>query len=661
MQLFHKRLSLGIGIGFAMLASLALVMNVFGTASRAASDRFFLPREASEDVVIIAIDDESLNRIGRWPWDRSVHATLIEALQEAGVKTIALDVNFPEPSKEEDDLALGKALEEAGNVVLPVELSFLSGEQGQGFDENRIVSSIAEIQNNAAVSGFSNTPLDADGIVRRVPLFAEGRDGTRVYGFAYEVARLNERAPSIQTIPLDRYGRMIIHFPNAPGKAFATIHAADVIEGNIDAEALKDKTVFIGSTARDLHDEQNVATSAGNPMSGVEIHASIYDTLVQRAFLSEISVIWHVLLFLLIGIVLGILVPRVRARTSLFVTIAIFLIWLVVAFILFDQGWILDIIWIGLLLVFTYLGLLLERWITTEQERRKTRDAFSRYVSANVVESIMDNIEDLKLGGARRNMTVLFSDLRGFTTLSEGLKPEELVLILNRYLHEMTDIVFEEGGVLDKYIGDAVMAFWNAPFDQADHAMRSVRAAIKMKDKLRQMNEKKVFGENIELRVGIGMNTGDMVVGNIGGERRYDFTVIGDSVNTAARTEGLCKPYGVEIIVTEYTKAELDHSFTFRKLDRVAVKGKTEPMRIYEVLGFASNVSDADKQFAGTYEEALDAYFERNFEKARKLCRNLIKQKPGDASTKQLLERAEAFIKTPPPANWNGVWVLKSK
>jgi len=258
-------------------------------------------------------------------------------------------------------------------------------------------------------------------------------------------------------------------------------------------------------------------------------------------------------------------------------------------------------------------------------------------------------------------MTVLFSDLRGFTSLSEGMRPEELVQILNRYLHEMTDIVFDEGGVLDKYIGDAVMAFWNAPFDQPDHAMRTVRAAIKMKDKLREMNEKKVFGEHIELHVGIGMNTGEMVVGNIGGERRYDFTVIGDSVNMASRTEGLCKPYGVEIIVTEYTKAELDHSFTFRKLDRVAVKGKKEPIRIYEVLGFASNVSDAEKQFALTYEEALEAYFKRQFENARKICRELLKEKPTDTATKQLLERAETCIETPPSNDWNGVWILTSK
>lgn len=659
MNLFQKRLSLGVGMFFGALVSLGLLFGVFDTASRGAGDRFFLPRETTSNVLIVAIDDESLGRIGRWPWDRSVHADLVSALSEAGASVIALDVNFPESSTLSEDRALSEAIERAGNVILPVELSFETQPGTPKYNPNRVVAPIREIQNAVAALGFSNTPLDSDGIVRRVPLFAES-DDTRVYGFAYQTGRFLETVPSMSEIPLDQDSRMIVHFPNTPGKGFERVKAADVIDGSVSPDRIQGKTVFIGATARDLHDEQNVPTSAGNPMSGVEIHASIYDTLHQRAFLREVSPWWHIVLFLLIGAGLGILVPRVRARTSLFITIGLYITWLIAAFILFDRGWILDIVWIGILLVFAYLGLLLERWITTERERRRTRDAFSRYVSPNVVESIMQNIEDLKLGGARRNMTVLFSDLRGFTSLSEGLKPEELVQILNRYLHEMTDIVFEEGGVLDKYIGDAVMAFWNAPFDQDDHAMRAVRTAIKMKEKLKEMNDKRVFGD-IQLRVGIGLNTGEMVVGNIGGERRYDYTVIGDSVNTASRTEGLCKPYGVEIIVTEYTKNELDDAFAFRRLDRVAVKGKKEPMRIYEVLGFAGSVSDADKQFVVRYEKALDAYFDRRFKTAKTLCEEALNMKPEDATSIQLLERIEAFIKRPPSDDWNGVWVLTSK
>lgn len=660
MSLFGKRLSLLIGLAFGVISSLGLATGAFDTASNAATDRFFLPREASEDVLIVAIDDESLGKIGRWPWDRGVHADLVAKLHEQGAEVIALDVNFPEASAPSEDRALAEALTAAGNVVLPVELNFERRGSRLLFDEESVVAPIPDIRNAAAASGFSNTPLDADGFVRRVPLTAEGAEDVRVFGFAYQAGRIAETVQPPEAVPLDKNGRMIIHFPGAPGSSFRTVSAYEVLEGTVPREVIERKIVFIGSTARDLHDEQNVPTSAGNPMSGVEIHASIYDTLVQRAFLREISLGWHVLLFLAIGLALGALVPRVRARTSLSIAIGTYVAWLITAFVLFDRGYILDIIWVGILLVFGYLGLLFERWITTERERRKTRDAFSRYVSANVVESIMQNIEGLKLGGERRNMTVLFSDLRGFTSLSEGLRPEELVQILNRYLHEMTDIVFDEGGVLDKYIGDAVMAFWNAPFDQADHAMRAVRTAIKMKEKLREMNEKGAFG-NVELRVGIGMNTGEMVVGNIGGERRYDYTVIGDSVNTASRTEGLCKPYGVEIIVTEFTKRELDNTIIFRRLDRVAVKGKKEPMRIFEVIGFAGSVSDADKQFALDYEAALDAYFSREFETAQKLCRALNKKRPDDLATSQLLERIELFLKNPPPEDWNGVWVLTSK
>jgi adenylate cyclase len=212
-----------------------------------------------------------------------------------------------------------------------------------------------------------------------------------------------------------------------------------------------------------LHDQQNVATSFGDPMSGVEIHASVYDTLVQRKWLVPVSLWIQGLLLLLVGLLLGLLVPRVKARASAIVALVIWLGWIITSFVLFDRGYVLDIVWISLVVFFGYMGLLLERWLETDAQRKQIRAAFTRYVSPSVVEQLVREPERLKLGGDRRRMSVLFSDLRGFTTLSEGLTPEQLVDVLNTYLNEMTNIVFEEGGVLDKYIGGRRHGFLERP------------------------------------------------------------------------------------------------------------------------------------------------------------------------------------------------------
>ena len=454
---------------------------------------------------------------------------------------------------------------------------------------------------------------------------------------------------------------MLINFPGTPRTAFPIISAADVIQNRVDLNRLKGKTVFVGATARDLHDQQNVSTSFSDPMSGVEMHASVYDTLVQKKWLVPVSLGIQGLLLILAGLFIGFLVPHVKARISAISAFAIWFAWILSAFFLFDRGYVLDIVWISLVMLFGYMALLLERWLESDTQRRQIRTAFTRYVSPSVVEQLVREPERLKLGGERRNMSVLFSDLRGFTTLSEGLTPEKLVGVLNTYLNEMTNIVFEEGGVLDKYIGDAVMAFWNAPLDQADHAARSVRTAIRMCKKLEEMNREGVFPKGIELKVGVGVNTGEMVVGNIGADIRYDYTVIGDSVNLASRTESLCKEYGVLIIITKNTRDMLDESFVTRELDSVAVKGKKEPVRIYQVLGLAGEVSDKEIAFAKQCEVALNDYYAQRFAEAIKECEALLQIKSDDLTTQHLLERCHLYQQTPPPADWDGAWIMKKK
>ncbi len=650
-----------IGAVLGLFAATSLTFGIFETLAAAATDRFFLPRDPDPSAIIVSIDDSSLTKIGRWPWPRTIHAELIDTLKAASASVIALDVNFPEPSNTSDDRRLAEAVRGAGNVVLPVELAFVIRDGALAFNAASTVQPIATIQSSAAGSGFSNVPLDDDNIARRIPLAATGQSGTAVYAFAYEAARLMGRAPAAQEIPTDVYGRFLINFAGAPRRTFPIVPASDVLQGTADMKRFKDKVVFIGATARNLHDEQNVSTSAGEPMSGVEIHASVYDTLVTRRWLMPAPVWLQALAYLLIGLLLGLIIPRVRARTGALIVFSLFVVSIVGAFLAFDRGWIINIIWPTVLLVLAYGALLLERWVTSERARRQIRNAFSRYVSENVVASLLEDLDKLKLGGQRRTMTVLFSDLRGFTTLSEGMTPEQLVDVLNKYLHEMTDIVFAEGGTLDKYIGDAVMAFWNAPFDQKDHAARGVRAAIRMKTKLSEMNTSGAFPSGITLKVGVGLNTGDMVVGNIGGEKRYDYTVIGDSVNLASRTESLCKEYGAEIIITQNTRQELGDGFVTRLLDQVAVKGKKEPIKIYEVMGETGRVDEAKLTLKKDFEQAFDLYVSRKFVEAAGLCERILHVWSEDLTTQHLLERCRIYEKIPPPEGWDGTWVMTKK
>lgn len=644
-----------------LLGALGFLAGLFGSATFRATDRFFLTRPADPHIVIVAIDDASLGRIGRWPWPRTVHAQLVKKLSDAGALAIGYDVNFPEPSDVESDQALADAMHAAGNVVLPIELE-LALKQGRfTFAPNTAVESITRIQSAAHSAGHTNVPLDDDGVARRLPLTVEAADGSHILAFSYEVGSVAGQVPPLSQVPTDAFGQLTINYPGHPRQSFRVVSAADIIQGTADPAIFKNAIVFVGATAHDLHDEQYVPTSSGEPMSGVEIHASALDTLVQRRWLVAVPSWIEFLALIAMGAFLGFLIRRVRARTSALAALGLWIGWILVAFAAFDAGHILDIVWPTIVIAFVYAALLLERWLDTEKRRRDLRTVLSRYVTKSVVDAIMRDPTKLKLGGDRRRMSVLFSDLRGFTTLSEGMTPEQLVEVLNRYLHEMTMIVFEQHGVLDKYIGDAVMAFWNAPFDQPDHAKLAVRAAVRMKDKLAEMNKGGKFPPGIVLKVGVGVNTGDMVVGNVGGELRYDYTVIGDSVNLASRTEGLNKEYGTEIIVTESTMLELGDEFLLRKLDKVAVKGKKEPIMIYQVMSLKTSASEPDTKLAQQFEHALAAYFDQKFAEAKTQCEEILKTWPDDGATKSLLARCTTYQACPPLVGWDGTWVMTKK
>ncbi len=642
------------------LAAGGFLLGMLDTWSARATDRLFLPRPADQRIVIVAIDDSSLGQIGRWPWPRTVHAELLRKLGDAGAAAIGYDVNFPEPSNAADDDALANALRENDHAVLPVELAFRVEKGMLTFDPSATVAPIPSLSAAARGTGHANASPDVDGTVRRMPLAVKAPDGSLVPSFAGEALRVAGFEQNIADAPRDRAGRMIINFANAPTKSYRTVSAVDVLRGIADASFFKNAIVFVGATAADLHDAQLVPTSEGQPMSGVEIHASIADTILNRRWLRPVPA-WAVALELVaLGLLIGYLFSRMRVRWSVPIVLALWIAIIVSAFLLFDRGWIAEIVWPTIAIFVASAAVTLERRISADRQRKQLKAALSQYVSPSVVESILRDPAKLKLGGERRRMSVLFSDIRGFTTISEGITPEKLVQILNVYLNRMTNIVFAKNGVLDKYIGDAVMAFWNAPFDQPEHAKLAVATALDMRDALKEMNRAKTFGD-IELAIGIGVNTGDMVVGNIGGEARFDYTVIGDNVNLGSRLEGLTKEYHVQTLVTESTKNDLGGEILTRKLDKVAVKGKKEPVVIYEVMERMNAASEELKTLAHDFEAALDAYFTKNFSDAVAKCAAILAAHPLDGPTQNLLERAKQFIETPPSADWVGTWVYTKK
>ncbi|MBD3251626.1 CHASE2 domain-containing protein [Candidatus Uhrbacteria bacterium] len=649
-----------ISAGIVLFGIFASLSGALESWSHKASDRFFLDREPHPSILIVAIDDASIGSVGRWPWDRSVHGEIVRKLSNAGARVIGYDVNFPERQDASNDHALASAILDAGNVVLPQELQLIRTAGELSYNPDRVLRPIEPITDAAVRIGHSNTPPDPDGIVRRLPVRVEHTIEGISEAFGYEVAKLADPSLLLSDAPLDSLGQLIVHYPGRPERVYETMTAQELLEDRISPERIRDRVVLVGSTAPNLHDEQLTPTSIGTPMPGVEVHAALVHTLLARDWLMESPLWFTALLLIIIGLGLGYIVSHFRARWS---TLALIVLWmgvLLLAFLAFDLGYIVDVVWPTFVLIFIYAVVSLERRITSEQERRKIKALFSRYVSPSVVETILEDPTKLHLGGERRRMTVFFSDIRGFTSISESMEPEELVTHLNSYLDQMTDIVFKHDGVLDKYIGDAVMAFWNAPFDQEDHALRAVKTALDMNRALDQMNEDRAFGDH-EFRIGMGMNTGDMIVGNTGGKVHTDYTVLGDHVNLASRLESLTKEYGVRILVSQATVDELRGEVLVRKLDKVSVKGKREPVTIYEVVALKDRASVAQKEAVVAYEDALNDYFGRRFADASRKCQEMLKVTPENKSVQKLCERSQAFLDHPPTDDWDGRWVFTKK
>ncbi len=635
------------------VAAAFLLLNLFASTERMLHDRFYAGRKPQADIVIVAIDDASLQRIGRWPWDRPTMALLVRALAPA--KIIGLDVNFPAAALDPaDDQQLSETIRATGKVVLPVDVSYLS-------DGRTVASTTAPIPliADAAVSlAHTSITPDIDGVVRRLPLTVTAVDGNTYHAFGEIVARRAGARP--EDLPVDSQGRLLVPFAGAAGK-FRTVSAVDVISGAAPTESFRDQVVLVGGTSSLFRDEYRTPTSSGALMSGIEVHANLADALLSGTYLRELPAGYGALICILLALIVGLSIPLLRVRTGLIVVAALVIVCGIALAVCAYAGLFIPFVNPFLAIALAYLAVTVYRYINANRERQELRSAFEKYVSPSVITSVMAHPDRLVLGGERRRMTVLFSDLRGFTTLSERMDASELITVLNGYLNAMTEIVFDEHGVLDKYMGDAVMAFWGAPVDDQHHAERAVRAAILMRDRIVDLNRASYFGSGIGLHAGIGISTGEMVVGNMGSHHHFDYTVIGDRVNACSRIEALTKQYGVEILATEDTVKGLSKDYVVRQLDRVALKGKHEAVRLYEVVGFANSVTPEVRDKLDRFARALALYESQDFHGASYAFADLLALYPNDGPARVFWERASRFMEEPPEPNWDGVWVMQTK
>lgn len=632
----------------------------------------------SKDIVVVAIDEKSLDKLGPLTqWKRSLYASAIEILNSKGASAIGVDITFPDRSLHgpADDDLLASTLKTADNVIMAGRYFFEQGErQFELPNEN--------LKLRADNIGWINVGLDRDGFVRQIPIYTQkGIDS--IEAFSLSIARKHLKFPFIKSLILDgdyKYGPgidipvitkvdkakdeavhlMYINYSAEPGK-FTRMSFSDLLSGiNVDRAGnmvdFKDKIVLIGPTAIDLQDHYLSPVSSGIKMPGVEIHANNIQTIVEKQFLRDQSRSSLWLMLLLVVAVNMAIFARLKVRYA----IPLFLLetfgFMVAGIIAYESLIFLNVVYPGLALTLTFVGTYLLRFILEQKDRKFIEGAFGHYVNKSVVKKILKDPKSLELGGEKKEMTIFFSDIANFTTISENLDPGELVHFLNGYLQDMTQVVLEQEGTLDKYEGDAIMAFWNAPVEVEDHAKKACHAALNQQKRMAELRKQWKAEGKPEMHIRIGINTGEAVAGNMGSEDRFDYTVMGDDVNLASRLEGINKQYGTEVMLSEETYNKINGDFVCRELDLIRVKGKKKPVRIYELVGLQTEVSTEDKKKVETYEKALNLYREKKFEEAKKIFEGLE-----DMASKVFVDRCSKFLNIPPSDNWDGVFTFTSK
>ncbi len=678
-------LSLAIALTVAGALTLAYLFALLSTAQIRSTDFLFASsgQTRATSTVIVGIDQRSYRELlpqygPMVSWPRSLYAQAVDRLAQAGARVIAFDLFFDAPTA--DDRELVAAIARAGHVVTPVEAQgprqLLPG-PGIAQEFDAFVRPIAPIVKAAAGEGTVNVTTDQDSVIRSLPLVIRaGEQDIPALALA-AVARFVRRPavldgpPEASTIyaagraiPILESGSMLINYlgpPSVPGQdgAFSIIPLVEVVTGRFEPALVKDKIVLIGLTIRSM-DEFATPTTTGTRMWGVEILGNAIETILgERALVPASDE-------LTIGLIaaMALIAALCAALLPMWATVAtggLVAAYLIAASVAFDSGLLLNMIYPPLALLLSFSFIMIYRVVFEQAEQRTIKGVMARYLSPAVSQWALKDPERLTLGGETRTMTVLFSDLRGFTTLSQDMDPQALTALLNEYMTAMTDIVFQHDGVLDKYIGDAIMAFWNAPMWQEDHAVRACETALDMVARLQRLQQDWAARNLPQLDLGIGINTGRMVVGNMGSRDRLAYTVLGDAVNVASRLEGLNKEYGTRIVVGEGTRATAGDRFHFRFLDLVSVKGRREPLAVYEVVAKAGQQAAPQAEVLDRYAAGLAHYQHRRWADAVACFQRMLDDGIQDGPSALYLKRSLLFMEQPPPPDWNGVFVATTK
>ncbi len=548
-------------------------------------------------------------------------STLARAIANSGKVILSMVLLSEEEASERPTGEAARTLDQVKDQAIRAILD--SGDGSLKFYMPRsfgVLANLPEIQTGAKYVGHINSDSDSDGTVRRMSLVMRhkghffpsadvqavraylGVDDLILHTTYYGITGL---AIGSRTIKTDELGRALIHY-HGPEKTIPTISVSDIYAGTVDPALIKDKIVIVGATAKGIGDV--AVTPYGTVFPGVEIRANTIQNLIDNDFINRPG--WAVLIdasvILVVGLFLSWLLPKIGMWQGAALALAFLVIYTLTAVILFRAPWLnmlwLNIVYPSVLILLLFVSSTIAKYVSAETGKRQIKTAFQHYVPTAVVNEITDNIDRLRLGGDKRELTVLFSDIRGFTSVSQSLAPEDLVRLLNIYLTQMTEKVFDHDGLLDKYIGDAIMAVYGAPIHREDHAVLACRTALDMLDALDELQATwKAEGLPI-LDIGIGINTGPMVVGNMGSENRFDYTVIGDAVNLGSRIEGLNKTYGTRILISEFTYEQVRGEFPHvREIDITRVRGRTEAVTIYELMRAAEYSS---MEWVAEYQEA---------------------------------------------------------
>jgi adenylate cyclase len=746
-------------MGGARLAALSFLQTI---ELRSLDARFRArgTRPVDDRIVIVALDEKTLQKVGSFPIARNYYGKAVDQMAAGGAKVIGLDYDFPTPEKNsavdalrklegevkgtaspavlekireierssDNDAILADSIQRAGNVVLGH--IFLDEErakamdakaaedyynilwghpfpqmikvpEGAAFDiskawndplrghdgsvEYGIESNIRILAEAARSYGFFNYEPDRDGIFRRGLSLIRYRDREWFPSLPLEMIKVYEdikdqsevayiNVNGLERIELGPHtfrtepdGTFLINFAG-PFKTYPHYSMADVIDGTVPPSTFKDKIVLMGPTALGIGDLRPMPFQSSDYM-GVELHANVLDNLLHnddagRGFLrrgarEEMLDIFFILLF---GVGMGYAFARLKPLQSTFSVIAALAAFGGVLYFAFAHWgmWLYLVIPAGTLVV-NYGAITSFRMVFEEREKRKVRKTFERYVSPGVIRLIeQDPKKYFRAGGESKELTIMFSDIRSFTSISESLTPDDLVALLNEYLGEMTDILFKHWGTLDKYIGDAVMAFWGSPFPQADHAKRACAAALDMSARLEELNLKWEVEGKKQLEIGIGVNSGRVSVGNMGSGKRFAWTVMGDAVNLASRLEGQNKEYHTTRIISEFTHAQVKDHYVCRELDKIRVKGKMKPVGIYELMAFTKD-GEKYRDLLARWEDAQAAYYRQAWDEAVQKFEAMLSRYPDDGPAHTFLKRSHEFLKEAPAPGWDGVYVAKTK